>query len=71
MSLLAVVLILLFWAGCGIFEALKPKSNINYTPETLKKMTGEMIGKSKKECRQILKKYEKQSINKEFENKDK
>ena len=59
MGFIFLVLFGLFMFGKVIYDELT-KNRHAFTAEEIKQMIGEMVGKSKKECQQILKKYSKQ-----------
>ena len=59
MSFIFLVLILVFIFGKTIYDECT-KNRKAFTAEGLEQMNREMIGKSQKECQQILKKYSQQ-----------
>lgn len=58
MELLIVLGFGLFMLGKWIYDKLTTNQHA-FTSEELEAMTNEMIGKSQKECREIIKKYSK------------
>lgn len=57
MYLLIFLLILLVWVIYAIINTLTPKSNKVLTSEEHDQLLRELVGKSKKERKEILKKY--------------
>lgn len=57
MDLLLFLLILLVWVIYAIINALTPKSNKVLSSEEHDQLLRELVGKSKKERKEILKKY--------------
>ena len=58
MPILIILGILIIWAIIWIKDKLTPPCRA-FTPEEIRQMNREMVGKSKKECQQIVKKYSK------------
>ena len=58
MPILIILGILIIWAIIWFKDKLTPPCRA-FTPEETRQMNREMVGKSKKECQQIVKKYSK------------
>ena len=58
MPILIILGILVIWAIIGIKDKMTPHCRA-FTPEEIKQMNSEMVGKSKSECNRIIQKYNK------------